>query len=136
MRQLIARLMARLTTQRSVGQRGEDLAAAHLQRQGYRVMARNLRSRIGEIDLLAEAPDRRTVVIVEVKTAHAASPHFVPEMHVTRHKQRKLIALAVQIARKHRLADRPIRFDIIAVENIDHANPTVRHHQGAFTTDG
>ena len=50
-----------------LGRRGERIAAARLRREGYRILARNVRNRFGEIDLVAEAPDRRTVVVVEVK---------------------------------------------------------------------
>jgi putative endonuclease len=50
----------------SLGRRGEDLAAAHLERLGYEVVARNHRTRFGEIDLVAA--DAQTLVIVEVKT--------------------------------------------------------------------
>jgi len=49
-----------------LGRAGERLAAQHLERLGYRVVARNHRTRYGEIDLIAD--DRQTLVIVEVKT--------------------------------------------------------------------
>lgn len=49
-----------------LGQRGEQLAAEHLERLGYEVVARNHRTRYGEIDLIAA--DRATLVIVEVKS--------------------------------------------------------------------
>lgn len=49
-----------------LGRAGEDLAAAHLQRLGYEIVARNHRTRYGEIDVIAA--DDETLVIVEVKT--------------------------------------------------------------------
>ncbi len=49
-----------------LGQQGEQLAADHLERLGYEVVARNHRTRYGEIDLVAADAD--TLVIVEVKT--------------------------------------------------------------------
>ncbi len=51
---------------RALGERGERLAAAHLQRAGYEVLARNWRCRHGELDIVAA--DRRTLVFCEVKT--------------------------------------------------------------------
>jgi putative endonuclease len=51
---------------RGLGERGESLAAAHLERLGYRVVARNERTRHGEIDLIVT--DGRALVFVEVKT--------------------------------------------------------------------
>ena len=49
-----------------LGRAGERLAAEHLERLGYRIVARNHRTRFGEIDLIAD--DGKTLVIVEVKT--------------------------------------------------------------------
>ena len=132
---LWATLLDRLGLRPTVGQRGERAAAAHLRRHGYRILHRNLRNRYGEVDLLAEAPDRRTICVTEVKAREiignpAAAPR--PEVHVNRHKQRKLVALAVQLVRAYRLADRPVRFDVVGVDLPRGAPPIVRHHPGAF----
>ena len=114
----------------TLGQRGERDAAKHLRRQDYRILARNLRSRAGEVDILTEAPDRRTVVIVEVKAGtNGALP---PEVHVNRAKQRKLTQLAAGLVRQYGLANRPIRFDVIAVDFPRCGKPAIRHHVGAF----
>ena len=47
------------------GNFGEDIAAAHLQQHGYQVIARNFRTRFGEVDLIAA--NERYLVFVEVK---------------------------------------------------------------------
>ena len=57
---------------RSVGRDGEEHAAGHLERLGYRLLARNVRTRFGEIDLIAY--DGQTIVFAEVKTRRATSP--------------------------------------------------------------
>lgn len=101
-----------------------------LKRKHYRVMARNLRNRFGEIDIVALAPDKRTVVIVEVKSAK--DPGSMPELRVDHHKQRRLIALAAQIVRRYHLQDRPIRFDVIGVNLPDGSKPQIRHYEAAF----
>ncbi len=67
-----------------VGRRGERLAARRLKCTGYRILARNLRNCCGEIDLLAEASDRHTIVIVEVKSGTGGT--IRPEVHVNRAK--------------------------------------------------
>ncbi len=56
---------------RQLGALGERLAAQHLERRGYRVLDRNVRTRAGEIDLIAF--DGRTLAFVEVKTQLAGS---------------------------------------------------------------
>ena len=59
----------------SLGRRGEDLAAAWLTANGFRIRARNLRTRVGEIDILAD--HERLLVAVEVKTR---TRHAAPEL--------------------------------------------------------
>jgi putative endonuclease len=114
--------------------RGERVAEAHLKKSGYRILARNLRNAHGEIDLLAEAADRRTIVVVEVKSSipgsHPGNPR--PEVRVGIHKQRKLAALAMQMVRRYKLQDRPVRFDVIGVDLVEKGEPVVRHHVAAF----
>ena len=126
----------------ALGRRAESLAASQLRRQRYRILARNLRVRFGEVDLLAEAPDGRTVVIIEVKALTGSGRNArggplgampeTPEMHVDMRKQRKIAAVAVHVLRRHRLTNRPVRFDVVAIELAPGGEPVVRHHQGAF----
>src|SRR4051794_41922501 len=63
----------------TLGRFGEQLAAEHLERLGYRVIARNHRTRFGEIDLVVA--DDETIVFCEVKTRRAASgaPRDAPD---------------------------------------------------------
>jgi putative endonuclease len=123
----------------STGTKGEAAAAKYLKGKAYRILARNLRNRYGEIDLLAEAPDKRTVVIVEVKSAvrkgqliDGAHDELAPEHRVGRAKQHKITALASQIVRRYALDDRPIRFDVIGVSFFDDGQVDIRHYPGAF----
>lgn len=123
-----------LTRWRSVGARGERAAARHLRSRGYTIHARNLRTTLGEIDILATDPDGKTLVLVEVKSARGdeanGSPR--PEEHVNPQKQRKLASLALALSRRRRFADRPMRFDVIGVNLPEGKPPTIRHHVGAF----
>lgn len=122
---------------RTPGRRGERAAAQFLRRHGYRILGGNLRLSLGEIDILAEAPDRRTIVLVEVKTREVAmlpaDDALRPEVHVNSAKQRKLTHLALQLVKDRRLHDRLIRFDVIGVDlPRDGGDPVIRHHEGAF----
>ena len=115
------------------GARGERLAEKHLKAQRYKTIARNLRSRLGEIDLLMLAPDGHTLVFVEVKTAEPDRRSTVPPEHrVGKQKQRKVAALAAQLIAKHKLTGRPIRFDIVGVTLHHDRQPDIRHYPGAF----
>ena len=122
-----------LSRERSTGERGERIAEKHLKKQGYRMIARNLRSRHGEIDLFMLGPDKRTLVFVEVKTAQPDRQSNVPpELRVGQQKQRKIAALAARLIAKHKLTGRPVRFDIIGVDLHDDREPDLRHYVGAF----
>ena len=117
----------------SPGAQGERLAEVHLKKQGYKTIARNLRSRFGEIDLLMLGPDRRTLAFVEVKTARADRRSSVPPEHrVGPQKQRKIATLAARLIAKHKLTGRPIRFDVIGVDLHDDRPAQIRHYPGAF----
>jgi len=102
------------TDQRHVlGQRGEALAAEHLQRLGYAVVARNHRTRWGELDIVAHGND--TLVICEVKTRRQGSGSpFDALRGAKQHQVRKMAA-----AYLNDVVDRPtaseIRFDAIGV---------------------
>jgi putative endonuclease len=56
---------------RALGTLGEDLAVAHFRRLGFVIVARNVRTRYGEIDLIAF--DKRVLVFAEVKTRRASN---------------------------------------------------------------
>lgn len=115
------------------GRRGEQFAEQHLRTAGYKTVARNLRSRLGEIDLLCIAPDGRTLVFIEVKTAAPDRASAVPPEHrVGRQKQRKIAHLATRLIQKHRLTGRPIRFDIIGVTLHHDREADIRHYPAAF----
>lgn len=110
------------------GARGERIAARYLKRHGYRVIERNARvggaKRSGaEIDLVCAAPDRKTLVLVEVKTRRVTpgSPASErrPEAALTAAKRRKLLSAARAYAREHGHTGRPVRIDLVAVDLSD-----------------
>lgn len=126
-----ARLLRR---PRTLGERGERHAAGHLRRAGYRILARNLRIGSGEADLVALAPDRRTIVVVEVKTRVVGRTHPAPERSITAHKRAKLLGVARAVAARGRWQDRPIRIDVIAIDwPVGRGLPSLRHYPNAVT---
>ena len=93
------------------GAQAEDLACAHLERAGLRLLARNYRCPQGEIDLVMD--DRDTLVFVEVRYRRSDS-FGTPAETVDRRKQARLRAAAGHYLLTHR-ADRTCRFDVVAV---------------------
>lgn len=127
------RLGSGRTEAQRLGAKGESAAARFLKRSGYRVLARNLRLSFGEADLVCLAPDRETIVIVEVKTRLATPGMIAPEVNITPQKQRKLAAIARRIAKDNAWTQRPLRIDAVAVEwPLGQGSPVIRHHAGAI----
>jgi putative endonuclease len=114
----------------SLGALGELAATKMLKLKGYRILAKNLRNRFGEIDIVARAPDEHTIVIVEVKSTQHAD--IMPELRVDLKKQKRLTALAAQAVRRYKLQNHPIRFDVVAVSLPTDDQPRLRHYEAAF----
>lgn len=111
-----------------IGRDGERRACEFLRRRGYRIIETNVRSRLGEIDVVCR--DETTVVFAEVKTR--TSDRFgTPAEAVTPRKQAKLRALARAYLADRGLDDAEARFDVLAVR-LDADPPVVEHIEGAF----
>ncbi len=97
---------------RTVGRIGEEAAAAALTAHGYLILHRNVRSRFGEIDLVAAHGSE--LVFVEVKT-RTREDHGRPFDAIHPLKQRRLARLALSYLRDRNLPDRAVRFDAVSV---------------------
>src|SRR3954465_13386497 len=116
-----------------LGRTGEDLALAHLERLGYELVARNHRTRWGEIDLVVH--DGATLVFVEVKTRRESGSGRGPweALHERKRAQVRRIAAAFLADVQDRPRSTDLRFDAIGVV-IDPRGRLVRLHppRGAF----
>jgi putative endonuclease len=116
-----------------LGRVGEELALAHLERLGYTLVARNHRTRFGEIDLVV--CDAGALIFCEVKTRRANAAGRLPWEALHPGKQRRVRAMARSFLAE--VADRPrrrsVRFDAIGVV-VDARGMLVRldHLEGAF----
>ena len=120
-------------TRKLFGQAGESAAEIYLRRKGYRIVARNLRTSVGELDLVAE--DGQVLVFVEVKARRTGA--FGGAIHaVHQRKQEKLIHLAAQYLARHHIKDRPCRFDVVLLQGADAVDPRIEHIQNAFEVSG
>lgn len=128
-------VLARWLGQEDVGSQGERLAADYLRQKGFRILARNLKNKFGEIDIVAQVPASQDVAVIEVKTRvlqDESSPFTRPEERVSHSKQLQLTKLACQLARRKRLKARVIRFDVVGVDIVPGGQAVIRHHPGAF----
>jgi putative endonuclease len=97
---------------KALGDLGETAASAWLAAHGYEVLSRNVRTRHGEIDLVAR--HEGVVIFVEVKS-RTGMGFGHPAEAVAAPKQRRLARLALAYLLAHRLDGCPTRFDVIAV---------------------
>lgn len=111
------------------GRRAESDAEALLRRKGYTILGRNVRSPVGELDLVAKDGD--VLVFVEVKArrtdAMGGAIHAVDGR-----KRAKLIKLAAQYLAQHRLGAVVCRFDVILCQGGDNGPDRLAHLQNAF----
>jgi putative endonuclease len=99
---------------REEGLRGEDMAIKTLKKAGYKIVERNHRNSLGEIDVIAE--EGGTLVFVEVKKRN--TERFGEAVcAVTERKKRHLIKAALFYMKMHDCFDRSVRFDVIGIDN-------------------
>jgi putative endonuclease len=111
-----------------LGQEGERLAERYLQKKGYKLVERNYRCAVGELDLIVL--DRRVVVFVEVKT-RTSHGFGSPLEAVEFRKQRKMIQAAQFFLSAKGLQQREARFDVIGISWTGR-EPVVEHIENAF----
>jgi putative endonuclease len=112
-------MTASLDPRRALGELGERLAAQHLERAGYTILATNFRTRYGELDVVAA--DSRYLVFCEVKTRIAGTRRGPdgPFDAIGPRKRARVRAMAREWLTSTDAADRPrrpeLRFDAIGV---------------------
>lgn len=99
--------------QRKLGGSYEQMAADFLSKHGYRILERNFRCRLGEIDIVAQ--DGGCLVFVEVKF-RSSSRYGGPMAAVNREKQRTISRVASFYLASHGLGwNTPCRFDVVGI---------------------
>jgi putative endonuclease len=114
---------------RATGRRGEDAAELLYARRGYRVLAKNWRCGIGELDLVLATAD--TVVVCEVKTRSGARFGAGYES-VDPRKRQKLRAVAEAFLLQRPAHARAVRFDVASVFVRPNGSASVEIFEDAF----
>ncbi len=104
----------------ALGRAGEDAATSCLQREGYRILARNYTCLRGEVDIVAREGD--VLCFIEVK-ARASASHGDPLEKVTPHKRRQVERAALDFISRRRLGEATCRFDVVGVRYRDSEDP-------------
>jgi putative endonuclease len=114
---------------KEIARRGEDAAAAYVERVGMTIEQRNWRTRIGEIDIVAR--DGATLVLIEVKTRRSERAGTAEEA-VSPTKQRRIVRLAEAYGATTGGVAGQVRFDVIAIRVLSDDRALLRHYRGAF----
>lgn len=102
-----------MPSKKEAGREGEDLAVATLKREGYKILERNYRNFLGEIDIIAE--EDGYLVFVEVKRRN--SPTFGESLFaIDRKKKQHMIRSATYYLKDHKSLGRKARFDVVGID--------------------
>jgi putative endonuclease len=112
----------------ALGQRGENMAARFLRNQGYKIIIRNFRCEVGEVDIIAR--NGQTLVFVEVKTRAYDDP--TPEDQVNQTKRHQITKAARFYLSRYGSPQPPSRFDVVAIIWPTGREPQIRHTLDAF----
>jgi putative endonuclease len=112
----------------ALGDRGENVAAKFLRNLGYKIIMRNFRCDLGEIDIIAR--DGKTIVFVEVKTRLYGDPS--PEEQINDAKQHQITKAAKFYLARYGTPRPPARFDVVAIVWPSGREPQINHLIDAF----
>ena len=120
-----------------LGRVGENLCCWYLKNRGWEILARNYRSKGGEVDIIAMTknelqPSRPKLIFLEVKTRQ--SPHGLgPECSVSERKRRRILNCLRHWLLEHQYPRAELRCDISAITKAHNTAARIRYYENAFT---
>lgn len=96
----------------TLGKSGEAEAVSFLKGSGYRILAKNYRSKLGEVDIVAK--DKETVCFIEVKTRYS-DKFGLPQEAISDYKQRQIAKTALIFLKERKLFEKSARFDVVSI---------------------
>jgi putative endonuclease len=110
-----------------IGKWGEETAAEYLIQHGYEIIARNVRTPYGEIDIIAKQAD--ITIFIEVKT-RTSNKMGLPEESITPRKREHMLAAADHYAAEHKIDHWQI--DVISIEGKPGLKPVITYFERAL----
>ncbi len=101
---------------KTLGEKGEDIAAAFLEKKGYNILFRNYKCSFGEIDIIAK--HKKILSFIEVKT-RSTKKYGLPQEAVTPAKQTKISRVALEFVQRYKMDNRSARFDVVSVQYLN-----------------
>lgn len=119
------------TDKQIIGKQGEEISCVYLVEKGYKILDRNFRKPWGEIDIIAEKPDK-TLVFVEVKTIKIGSCQGIsPEDQLSTPKLQKMRKMAEFFANSNEklIGKSSWQIDLLAIEVREEKHFNIRHYE-------
>ncbi|MGB9679012.1 MAG: YraN family protein [Thermoanaerobacteraceae bacterium] len=116
-----------------LGNLGENIASEYLKNSGYKIIKKNFKCKIGEIDIIAKY--KNTIYFIEVKT-RTSIKYGVPAESVNFYKQARIIKVAQFYLSQNPIFDNlPIGFDVIEIyiNKNNYEFIKINHIKDAFT---
>lgn len=113
---------------KSLADRGDDCAAAYLNRKGYKIVDRSWKCAAGTADIVAIDSD--SLVFVEVKTRSSAE---FPNENNNAKKRERFEKIALSYLQDNEVSDITVRFDVISISVLGSDRCLIRHHVNAFS---
>lgn len=110
------------------GKNAESTAEKYLRKKGYKILERNYRTDLGEVDIIAR--HKGAIVFVEVK-ARKSNRYGAAKFAVTPSKQRKISMVALFYLKHTGNINASARFDVVTIDGIN-KNQTVEILENAF----
>ncbi|MBU3959139.1 MAG: YraN family protein [Candidatus Omnitrophica bacterium] len=115
-----------------LGRAGEEVAISLLKKNDYKILAKNYKTKLGEIDIIAK--DKDTFCFIEVKTRN--SDRFgLPAEAISDSKQRHIARAALIFLKENNLLDKKARFDVVSVIYSEKYRPRLDLIKNAFELD-
>ena len=115
-----------------LGELGEEAAFEFLRKKRYRILERNYKTPLGEIDIIAQ--DKDCLVFIEVKSLSNTS-YILPQEMVNKRKQEQIIRVALSYLKAKGLRNADCRFDCVAVVFSLGKEPEIELIKDAFQSD-
>ena len=115
---------------RQRGRHWETEAADYLRRHGLQILEQGYQCRLGELDLIASADG--ALIVVEVRARKRTTKGGAAET-IDLRKQRKIVLATRHYLMTHpHWSSKPIRFDVVAIDDIDRSEPRIHWIKNAF----
>ena len=114
------------------GKKGEGLAVSYLKKQGYKIIERNYKTKLGEIDIIADC--KGCICFIEVR-ARNNQAFGLPEETILKKKQLQVSRAALAYIKRYKLEDKSCRFDVVSIKGVDSPDPEIKLIKNAFDLD-